>query len=129
MNSSGIASNDSLGFSITITERPYYSYLDEKSFYGWLEDISSYESIKGTKNGLVIKFSSEATTEILFDLIALMRRYEVDASPVFEFCQEVNPEYFDSLLGADLEGIESNRAACENQFENSLLKYFARERA
>lgn len=69
----------------------YYSYLDEKHFFGWAEEIPSVVSM----NRGYIHIESDSIPESdLRDLIAVMYRYNVPMSPLRVFCNETNKSWF-----------------------------------
>lgn len=65
---------------LTIKEsRYYYSYQDEKHFYNWLESIDGVDYVRGGPQGLTIRFKGNGLNRSdLFDLIALLMRYDLD---------------------------------------------------
>jgi hypothetical protein len=80
---------------IMITEPIYYnSQLDEDHFFHWLQKIKNVTGVKGGKHGLEVTIDGELDAENLFDLIALMTRYELDMKWLRPYCLTVDKKYF-----------------------------------
>ncbi len=69
----------------------YYSYLDEKSFFEWAEEIPCVVS---TEIGFLHIESNQLSESDLRDLIAIMFRYKVPMDQLKQFCNEENEDWF-----------------------------------
>ena len=74
--------------------RPFFSYLDEKHFFSWLESIVSVQNIKPVDGGMELTLDYEFEKESLYDLISLMMRYGLDMQCLKELCTEKNKSWF-----------------------------------
>lgn len=73
---------------------PFWSRLDEKSFFEWLKSIPAVKRIVGTKNGLEISLETPLDEPNLRDLIAVMHRYGIDKKCLRDFCTPDNEKWF-----------------------------------
>ena len=75
----------------------FYSYLDEKTFFGWLESLSGVTHVEGTAEGLVIHLRSKRLSKRgLYDLIAIYQRYGGDMTQLAQFIPPESADYFKS---------------------------------
>ena len=79
---------------LTIQEPLFYSYLDEKSFFRWLDDLSAVESYKGGARGLELSLRNKLSEAELRDLLAWMTRYDLDRTALRGLCTEQNKTWF-----------------------------------
>lgn len=80
---------------ITIKEPvPFYSASDETHFFQWLQSIPSVKSINGTSNGVEVRFKKRLGYDDLYELIALLTRYDVDQSCLSVLCNKNNEGWF-----------------------------------
>ncbi|MEZ5691220.1 MAG: hypothetical protein R3D71_06115 [Rickettsiales bacterium] len=80
---------------ITIkSPNPFFSYLDEKSFFTWLESIDGVVKVAGYLDELDISLDVPLSEESLRDLIAVMHRYNVDKKCLKEFVTPENKKWF-----------------------------------
>ena len=71
----------------------YGSYLDEKSFFEWAQEIPCVKSVEGGFLHIKSKRLSEAD---LRDLIAIMHRYKMPMKQLQQFCNAKNEHWFKS---------------------------------
>lgn len=71
----------------------YHSYLDEKYFYTWLEDIDCVDGVTYSSEGLKIEMNSDPTQGDLLDLIALFYRYDLNLKIFTQFLDEDNESW------------------------------------
>ncbi|QWT20179.1 hypothetical protein KPL74_20840 [Bacillus sp. NP157] len=84
------ATNVEARASFVFREKPYFSYLDEKHFFTWLESLDGVLSVKGGPGGLHVSLREPfVTPSTAYDLIGLFRRYGLDPAP---FLPHVLPE-------------------------------------
>ncbi len=76
----------------------YWSYLDEKSFFEWAQQIPCVTSVAGGFLHVRSKRISEAN---LRDLIAIMYRYKLPMQQLEQFCNEGNEHWFRELASAN----------------------------
>jgi hypothetical protein len=69
----------------------YGSYLDEKYFFTWAQEIPCVESIEG---GYLHIKSQNLSEPDLRDLIAIMYRYKLPMQQLQQFCNEENKKWF-----------------------------------
>ena len=69
----------------------YLSYLDEKSFFEWAQEIPCVKSIDGGVFHIRSKRLSESD---LRDLIAIMYRYKMSMKQLQQFCNAKNEHWF-----------------------------------
>lgn len=72
----------------------FFSYEDEKRFFGWLEEIPAVKYVTGGTNGLAITIDDPIDDESLRELIAIYARYHLDMRALAVFCNENNEEWF-----------------------------------
>jgi hypothetical protein len=86
-----------MGKEILISEPAYYSYLDEKHFFSWLESIKGVSSVVGSAMGLrVIFHDSGMDREGISDMMALLFRYSVNADSVRSIVGGQDMDWFES---------------------------------
>lgn len=73
---------------------PFYSYLDEKNFFRWLESIPAVKNVVGTSKGLELSIEMPIDEPNLRDLIAIMKRYSLDMKSLKTFCDSTNDAWF-----------------------------------
>lgn len=73
---------------------PFFSYLDEKSFFDWLESIPAVKSVVGTPQGLEVSLESPLDEKNLSDLIAVMHRYGIEKKHLRDLCTSENESWF-----------------------------------
>lgn len=79
----------------TINEpRPFFSYLDEKNFFTWLESIPAVKHINGSAKGLEISLATPLNESHIRDLIAIMHRYGIEKKPLQQLCTSENESWF-----------------------------------
>jgi hypothetical protein len=71
----------------------FYSQTDEDHFFAWIQSISEIEKVTGVVRDLELIIRRPMDEESLRDLIALMRRYNLDRSPLKPLCDEQQDEY------------------------------------
>lgn len=68
---------------VTIREKSYFSYLDEKHFYQWLNAIEVKVTVGKRLGELTLHFKKGALTKTDWvDLLALLMRYDIDMRPL-----------------------------------------------
>jgi hypothetical protein len=72
----------------------FYSELDEKHFFLWLDEMPRLMKVVATPAGLELTFKGTLDFKILGDLIVLMSRYKLDMKCMREYCLAANKEYF-----------------------------------
>jgi len=72
----------------------YYSYLDEKHFFEWAEEVPCVVSME---RGYIHIESEEICEADLRDLIAVMYRYKMPMESLRVFCNSSNKNWFKSL--------------------------------
>jgi hypothetical protein len=78
-----------------LKEKPYYSYLDEKYFYEWLEGLDGVRSVTSSNDGLCIKLAEEGMSRAgAYDLIALLTRYQYPMRFVSELIRPEDESWF-----------------------------------
>ena len=81
--------------SFVIREPRYFSYLDEKNFFSWLNSIDDVTQVIGSINGLQIHVIDSGLTRAgLSDLIAVFARYSVDMRPLYEVVSSDDRAWF-----------------------------------
>jgi hypothetical protein len=75
--------------------RPYYSLLEEKHYFHWLEEIDGVVEITGTNDGIIVGLDRPADRRLLMEVIALLARFELDMSGLASLCREVDKDYFE----------------------------------
>lgn len=90
---------------------PYYSYMDEKHFFSWLEEIDEVSHVTGNASVLEVELEAEMLSDDgLADLIALFHRYRLDMQCLRQFENESNTAWLrsedaywhESLFGAEI---------------------------
>lgn len=71
----------------------YWSYLDEKSFFEWAQEIPCVVSVDG---GFLHIKSKRLSEPNLRDLIAIMYRYKLPMKQLQQFCSPRNEHWFKS---------------------------------
>lgn len=94
--------------TIRFEERPYYSYLDEKYFYAWLESLEDVVAVRGTAEGLCVELRTTfLSRSCAHDLLALFSRYgyplnvikpHIDPDDITYF-REPTAYWFEELYG------------------------------
>jgi len=69
----------------------YYSNLDEEYFFTWALDI---DCVERTHSGYLYIEEAKVDEPNLRDLLALLHRYELPASPLAVLCSSENEEWF-----------------------------------
>ena len=80
-----------------VIEEPsqYFCYLDEKSFYTWLESISAVKKAAGVApSAIEISIKTPLDNDDLYDLIGLMHRYNIDKKCLRELTTSDNEKWF-----------------------------------
>ena len=72
----------------------FYSYLDEKHFFYWLEEIPAVKNVLGVISGLELTIIQPLDQPNLRDLIAVMKRYQLDMTCLADFCTPENEFWF-----------------------------------
>jgi hypothetical protein len=72
----------------------YYSQADEDHFFAWLQSIPAIEKVTGVGRGLELIVRRPIDKGSLYDLIAVMTRYNLDCRPLKPLCDEQQDEYF-----------------------------------
>jgi hypothetical protein len=86
---------DEAAKSILLIDGPrFYSQTDEDHFFAWLQSIPEIEKVTGVVRDLELIVRRPMDKESLRDLIALMRRYNLDRAPLKPLCDEQTDEYF-----------------------------------
>ena len=78
---------------IDTTRLRYFSYLDEKSFFEWAEEIPC---VKSTAGGYLHIKSKRLSESDLRDLIAIMARYGLPMPQLQQFLNAKNEHWFKS---------------------------------
>lgn len=69
--------------TIRFREARYYSYLDEKYFYAWLESLEDVVAVRGTVEGLCVELRTTLLSRsCAHDLLALFSRYGYPLAPI-----------------------------------------------
>ena len=64
----------------------FWSPLDEKALFGWLESIAGVTRVEGKRTGLMIHLRSRRISKTaLRELVAIYRRYGGDLSEIEQF--------------------------------------------
>ena len=69
----------------------YFSNLDEEYFFTWAHDVGCVER---THSGYLYIEEEKADEPNLRDLLGLLHRYKVDASPLAVLCNPSNEAWF-----------------------------------
>jgi hypothetical protein len=72
----------------------FYSSLDEKHFFLWLEEIARIRKVVITPVGLNITIRDKPNINMLYDLLALMARYKLDMKCLRPYCLEADKQFF-----------------------------------
>jgi hypothetical protein len=72
----------------------FYSYLDEKNFFAWLESIPAIKGVRGTPQGLELTIDSPMDRDSLSDLVAILTRYDVDRKCLKDLVRPEDAEWF-----------------------------------
>lgn len=76
---------------------PYYSYMDEKHFFSWLEEIDEVSRVTGIASNLEVELEvGMLSDDGLADLIALFYRYRLDMQCLRQFENEGNTAWLRS---------------------------------
>jgi hypothetical protein len=79
---------------LLIQESHYYSYQDEKHFFEWLESIDGIKRVVGGPQGLSIQLKGNGLNRgDLYDLIAVLMRYDIDMRGLQDFVTPKNEEW------------------------------------
>lgn len=80
---------------LIVREPRYLSYLDEKSFYSWLESIEGVAGVQGCVQGLRVDLVDvKVGRSCLSDLIALFVRYSMDVRFLSDVIEYEDKEWF-----------------------------------
>lgn len=71
----------------------YYSELDEKSFFGWLDSIPGVVRYEGRGIDLSIYTSDELSDASIREMISLFNRYDVDMVQLGQYVSEANAKW------------------------------------
>jgi hypothetical protein len=74
--------------------RRFYSNLDEKHFFDWLQEIPAVKSVVGGVNGLTVKLDTPIKDPDLRDLIAVLTRYGVNRKCLAVLLNASNQAWF-----------------------------------
>jgi hypothetical protein len=81
--------------TLVIREKPYFSYLDEKHFFTWLESLEDVMAVRGTAKGLCIDLRERYLSKSgAYDLIALLTRYGYPLSSIAPRINPADDDYF-----------------------------------
>ena len=81
--------------SLLIYEGSYYSQLDERAFFSWLESISGVLKATGSPNGLVVSLrSSKLSESSIRNLLALHWRYRLPMGALASLLTKSNEHWF-----------------------------------
>jgi hypothetical protein len=72
----------------------YCSYLEEKHYFHWLEEIPRVKKVVWTPPGLEVTIEGDLDIQMLREFIALLSRYKLDMTCLREYCLAVDKEYF-----------------------------------
>ena len=80
---------------LLIHEGMYFSQLDERAFFGWLESIPGVVRVVGTPAGLEVTLRSRRLSQAaLRDLLALHFRYGLPMQSLAQFETSQNTSWF-----------------------------------
>lgn len=74
----------------------FYSYLDEKYFFRWLESIPAIKGIRGTSKGIELTIEKPMDRGSLADLLAVLTRYGIDRTCLKDVVRPEDAEWFAS---------------------------------
>lgn len=78
-----------------LREKSYYSYLDEKHFYEWLESVEGVKHVAHSKEGLRIELAEYGMSRSgVYDLIALLTRYGYEMQFVRDLIRPEDESWF-----------------------------------
>jgi hypothetical protein len=78
-----------------LREKSYYSYLDEKYFYEWLESIEGVKSVRHSKQGLHVELKEDGMSRGgVYDLVALLTRYKYEMQFVRDLIRAEDESWF-----------------------------------
>jgi len=81
--------------SFVIREPRYFSYLDEKNFFSWLDSIDDVTEVIGSADGLRVNIIESGLSRAgLSDLIAILARYSVDMRPLHGVVSDDDKTWF-----------------------------------
>lgn len=91
-----IADKDRSAYRLVISQpKIYHSRGEEAHFFGWLTSIKAVQSIVGTPEGIVLFLDEPIMDKMsLIELIALMKRYQLDMSVLQSQCAPENEHWF-----------------------------------
>jgi hypothetical protein len=79
-----------------IRQDHFYSYLDEKHFFTWLESIDGIRDVKGTTAGLLVRLAGKGLDRSgAYDLIGLLARYGLGMRFVRDLIRPEDEAWFD----------------------------------
>ncbi len=73
--------------------RFFFSYMDEEHFFHWLEDIPFVSEVVRVQDGLEVTLDGEFDKANIRDLIAVLRRYDLDMTCLRILCTEENQDW------------------------------------
>lgn len=77
--------------------KPYYSYMDEKHFFSWLEEIDEVSCVTGKASSLEVELEAGMLSDDgLADFIALFYRYRLDMQCLRQFENDSNTAWLRS---------------------------------
>ena len=80
---------------LALEHRPFFSQLDEDSFFHWLTSISGVTRVIGTPAGLEVTLrSSKLSQQTLRDLLAIHHRYGLPMRGLAKFQTAANKSWF-----------------------------------
>ncbi len=64
----------------------FHSYLAEKHFFHWLEEIVTVKNVAGGKRGLTLEIEAPIDDALLRGLIAVLTRYDIPRKCLASLC-------------------------------------------
>lgn len=74
----------------------YFSYGDEKAFFGWLESIPCVASVGGRGRDIHIKLKRRPSDSDLRELTAIFFRYRMNMKKLADYRTARNAHWFDA---------------------------------
>lgn len=71
----------------------YFSQKDEDHFFQWLQSLQAVKNVVGTPDGLEVTLEN-LDRDSLYDLIAIMTRYDIDKKCLATLCNSENEDWF-----------------------------------
>ena len=78
--------------------KPYYSYLDERFFYGWLNEIDAVIAVSREGSRLELTLSNPIDDASFRDLISLLMRYEIDMKSLVSLTTKGNKVWVENPM-------------------------------